>query len=170
MKPTDEQAAAVDAFRRGEHLSLQAGAGTGKTSTLVLLATATPHRRGRYIAFDRSITQDARRRFPTSVTWKTAHALAFAAVGHRYARRLGGPRRAGWRTGQALGITQPLHVGTRELSPATLSHTVLRTVTRYCHSADRDLSHRHVPRLRGIDAGEPHAELAHVVPPLARRE
>ena len=42
MKPTHEQTAAMDAFRAGDHLALQAGAGTGKTTLLEMLA-APPH-------------------------------------------------------------------------------------------------------------------------------
>ncbi|MEV6395907.1 UvrD-helicase domain-containing protein [Streptomyces sp. NPDC051907] len=153
--PTDEQHAAADAFRSGHHLALQAGAGTGKTSTLILLASGT-RRRGRYIAFDKAIAQEAAGRFPPTVTCKTALALAFAAVGHRYARRLNGLRQAGWKTGMALGIK-------------ALSHAVLRTVTRYCHSADRTLARHHVPRLRGLEDEGLHAQLAQAVLPFARK-
>ncbi len=64
MNPTDEQTAAADAFHAGQHLALQAGAGTGKTTTLALLARTTK-RRGRYLAYNRAIAQDARSRFPT---------------------------------------------------------------------------------------------------------
>lgn len=32
MTPTDEQMAAVEAFHAGDHLALQAGAGTGRES------------------------------------------------------------------------------------------------------------------------------------------
>ncbi|MGW6739319.1 UvrD-helicase domain-containing protein [Streptomyces sp. NPDC055025] len=168
MKPTDEQAAAAEAFGAGDHLVLQAGAGTGKTSTLALLAASTP-RRGRYIAFDRSIARDAATRFPRTVICKTAHALAFAATGHRYARRLGGPRQPGWKTGQALGIIKPVRIGRQEISHRALSHAVLRTVTRYCHSADHTLAPHHVPRLRGLEGDAAHVELAHIVLPFARK-
>ncbi|MER7694619.1 3'-5' exonuclease [Streptomyces sp. NPDC097610] len=92
MTPTNEQQAAADAFHAGEHLALQAGAGTGKTTTLAELAHAT-RRRGRYLAYNRAIAQDARSRFPATVSCKTAHALAYAAVGHRYTRRLNAPLR-----------------------------------------------------------------------------
>ncbi len=85
MKPTDEQAAAADRFQAGDHLALQAGAGTGKTTTLALLAHGT-RRRGRYLAYNRAIAHGA-----ATVTCKTAHALAFAATGHRYAGRLNAP-------------------------------------------------------------------------------
>ena len=78
MNPTDEQTAAADAFHAGQHLALQAGAGTGKTTTLAHLAHATS-RRGRYLAYNRAIAQDARTRFPATVQCKTAHSLAYGA-------------------------------------------------------------------------------------------
>jgi superfamily I DNA/RNA helicase len=163
---TDEQAHAVAAFQAGHHLVLQAGAGTGKTSTLGLLAAAT-RRRGRYLAFNKDIARDAAARFPRSVLCKTAHATAYAAIGHRYTNRLNSPRQPAWKTGQALGITRPLRIGDHEIGPRALSHTVLRTVTRYCYSADRTLAHHHVPRLRGLDTADAHAQLADQVMPFA---
>ena len=134
MNPTDEQTAAADAFHAGQHLALQAGAGTGKTTTLTLLARITK-RRGRYLAYNRAIAQDARARFPDTVQCKTAHALAYAAVGHRYTRRLNAPRRPAWQTGQALGITKAdPHRRTRPLTKDPLQ----------CHTAHRGrlLPHR----------------------------
>jgi superfamily I DNA/RNA helicase len=166
--PTDEQTAAADAFRAGDHLVIQAGAGTGKTTTLTLLASTT-QRRGRYIAYNKAIATDAATKFPPTVTCKTAHALAFAALGHRYTRRLNGPRQPSWKTGNALGITKSARIGDREVTPKALSHTVLRTVASYCHSADNALARHHVPCLRGVDAREHHAELAYIVLPFARK-
>jgi len=166
--PTDEQADAVGAFRAGHHLVLQAGAGTGKTSTLSLLAAST-QRRGRYLAFNKDIARDAATCFPRTVVCKTAHATAYAAVGHRYTHRLNSPRQPAWKAGQALGITRPSRIGDHEISPRALSHTVLRTVTRYCHSADRVLAHHHVPHLRGLNASDEHAQLADTVMPFATK-
>ncbi|MET9566274.1 UvrD-helicase domain-containing protein [Streptomyces tauricus] len=164
--PTDEQAHAADAFRAGHHLVLQAGAGTGKTSTLGLLSAGTP-RRGRYLAFNKDIARDAAARFPRTVLCKTAHATAYAALGHRYRSRLNSPRQSAWRTGQALGITRAVRIGNQEVSSRTLSHTVLRTVSRYCHSADRTLARHHVPPLRGLNTAGSHSELAQQVLPFA---
>ncbi|MER6385429.1 UvrD-helicase domain-containing protein [Streptomyces sp. NPDC001250] len=164
MKPTDEQSAAAEAFHAGNHLALQAGAGTGKTTTLALLAHAT-QRRGRYLAYNRAIAQDATARFPSTVQCKTAHALAYAAVGHRYTNRLNAPRRPAWQTGQALGLTKAVRIGDREVSQRALSNTVLRTVTRFCHTADEKITRHHVPKLRGLEDNDLHRELAtHIVP------
>ncbi|KOG64693.1 DNA helicase [Streptomyces griseoflavus] len=168
MKPTDEQAAAADRFQAGDHLALQAGAGTGKTTTLALLAHGT-RRRGRYLAYNRAIAHDAATRFPATVTCKTAHALAFAATGHRYAGRLNAPRRPAWRTGHDLGLTKAVPIGERLLTPKALSYAVLRTVARFCHSADPALTHHHVPPLRGLEETALHAELAHYLTPYAQK-
>jgi AAA domain-containing protein/UvrD-like helicase family protein len=166
--PTDEQTAAIDAFREGRHLALQAGAGTGKTTTLAMLAAAT-RRHGRYIAFNKTIATAAARTFPRQVTCKTAHARAFAAIGHRYTARLNGPRTPTWRTGQELGITKPARIGPREVSTRALSHTVLQTLTRFCHSADPELTTAHVPHLRGLEDPQHLAALAQMVLPYARK-
>ncbi|MFD5861481.1 UvrD-helicase domain-containing protein [Streptomyces chartreusis] len=164
MNPTDEQAAAADAFHAGDHLALQAGAGTGKTTTLALLARTTG-RRGRYLAYNRAIAQDATARFPKNVLCKTAHALAFAAVGHRYSRRLNAPRRPAWQTGQALGLNKAIRIGEREVTQKALANATLRTVTRFCHTADDAITSHHVPHLRSLEDADLHAELAtHIVP------
>lgn len=141
----------------GGHLALQAGAGTGKTTTLELLARTTK-RCGRYLAYNRAIAQDARARFPSTVTCKTAHALAYAATGHRHTHR------PAWQTGQALGITKAIRVGERDLSPKALSYATPRTVARFRHTANPALTRNHVPHLRGLEDRELHAELgAHIV-------
>ncbi|MFB6641562.1 UvrD-helicase domain-containing protein [Streptomyces chartreusis] len=168
MNPTDEQTAAADAFHAGDHLAVQAGAGTGKTTLLEFLARATA-RRGRYFAYNRAIAQDARTRFPATVQCKTAHSLAYAAVGHRYSNRLNAPRRPAWQTGQALGITKALRIGDREVTQKALSNATLRAVARFCHTADEAITCHHVPRLRGLEDTDLHAQLAAHIVPFARK-
>ncbi|MEU0107606.1 UvrD-helicase domain-containing protein [Streptomyces sp. NPDC006251] len=163
--PTPEQVHAADTFRAGRHLALQAGAGTGKTSTLCLLASGTS-RRGRYLAFNKDIARDAAARFPATVQCRTAHATAFAALGHQYAHRLNSPRQPAWRVGQALGILHPVRIGGYEISQRVLSHNVFRAVTRFCYSSDRALARHHVPRLRGPEQLD-HGQFADIVLPLA---
>ncbi len=167
--PTDEQAAVQQAFQDGGHLAVQAGAGTGKTSTLAFLATQAPARRGRYLAFNKAIATEASARFPATVICKTAHALAYAALGYRFRLRLNSPRRPGWKVGQDLGLTAAVRINGHDLMPATVSNTALRTVTRFCQSADHVLTHRHVPRLRRMDDDEMHEELADLVLPYAAK-
>ncbi|MFH8585528.1 UvrD-helicase domain-containing protein [Streptomyces celluloflavus] len=170
---TPEQTAAADAFRAGTHLVFQAGAGTGKTTTLTMLAREARResRLGRYIAFNRAVARDAAREFPAGVACGTAHALAYTAVGRAYQARMNAPRQAGWRTGAALGIDVGLSVriGARTVDHKALSHTVLRTVTRFCQSADEKITRHHVPPLRGAESAPLHHQLTGIVLPYARK-
>ncbi|ADJ45314.1 DNA helicase [Amycolatopsis mediterranei S699] len=166
--PTSEQRAAVDAFRAGAHLVLQAGAGTGKTTTLTMLGAST-RRRGRYLAFNKAIATEARRLFGPNVACATAHSLAFKAVGHRYQDRLNHPRMATAKLARSLGITMEVTIGERKLTTAALCYAAQRTVILYCYSADETLDRQHVPWLKGIGEEHLHDQLTHLVLPYARR-
>jgi Rad3-related DNA helicase len=84
LTPTAEQARARDLFTAGGDLVIEAGAGTGKTSTLTLLADAAPRGAlGQYVAFNKAIVADAGSKMPGHVNASTAHSLAFRAVGRR---------------------------------------------------------------------------------------
>jgi hypothetical protein len=171
LRPTPEQQAIVAAARAGQDLVIEAGAGTGKTSTLRLVAAASPRRQGVYLAYNRAIADDAKRAFPQQVSCATAHALAFRAVGRCYAHRLGGPRVPARQTAQLLGITHPLRIdGVRVLAPEQLARVVTETITRFCHSAAPEPRPTHVPAgLAGLDDPVAVAVLRRVVVPLARR-
>src|SRR5260370_33543798 len=77
--PVEEQQRAVAFFQKGEGLRIDAYAGTGKTTTLQLLA-ASSQKHGLYLAFNRSIADEAKDRFPARVTCATSHSLAFRGV------------------------------------------------------------------------------------------
>jgi len=101
--PTPEQAKALELFRTEQPLAIEALAGTGKTSTLTLLAHDTK-RNGLYVAFNKSIVNDSAGKFPGTVTASTAHSLAFRTVGKRYAHRLKSARMRSDQMARQLGI------------------------------------------------------------------
>lgn len=148
--PTTEQQAAIDAFGTTDNLVLSAGAGSGKTSTLRLLAESAPRRRGIYITFGKSIAAEAARTFPRYVSCSTAHSLAFRAVGFQYKERLGGPRQPARVAADILGITEPLDVGELILSPYQVARLALGTVARFCSTADPTIGEHHVKPVNGL--------------------
>jgi len=170
-KPTVEQQAVVDASTTGEHLVVEAGAGTGKTSTLQLLADANPRRRGIYLAFNKVIAAEAARRFPRTVQCKTSHSLAFQAVGRQYAHRLNAPRMPARETAKALRINNPVQVASElgPLSPTQLARITMQTVERFCYSVDQQPEAWHVPRIEGLTGTIARQVLASVIVPYARR-
>ncbi|MFF5228427.1 UvrD-helicase domain-containing protein [Dactylosporangium sp. NPDC000521] len=170
-RPTAEQAAIVDASTTGEHLVVEAGAGTGKTSTLKLLARANPRRRGVYMAYNKAIATEAARDFPRTVLCKTSHGLAFQAIGRRYAHRLKAPRMPAREIAKLLRINEPARVVDElgPLAPQQLARITMQTVEKFCYSADQQIERWHVPKLAGLDGVNARQALAQVILPHARR-
>jgi superfamily I DNA/RNA helicase len=77
MKPTEEQQAILDAT--GRVLLINARAGTGKTTTLRMIASAHPDRKILYLVFNRKAREEAEEKFPGNVRVRTVHSLAFEA-------------------------------------------------------------------------------------------
>lgn len=157
MTPTAEQAQALELFRTGLSLAIEAGAGAGKTSTLALLArhAHATGRRGQFVAFNKAIVKDAGAKMPSTVKCNTAHSLAFRAVGKTYAHRLESGRMKSNDIAARLGI-DPLVVTVQDgqvkrLSAAKLAGITMKAVTRFCQSADLEPSGDHVPYIKGID-------------------
>lgn len=151
--PTNEQRDALRLFETGESLAIEAGAGTGKTSTLKLIAGSTP-RRGQYLAFNKAIVQDAAASFPESVACNTAHSLAFRACGVRYKRRLNGKRMRNEDIARILGIdpfVATTSAGSKRLAPGYLAGLVMRSISIFATTADPAPESRHVPYVEGID-------------------
>lgn len=105
LEATQEQRAAREVFASGADLTLVAGAGTGKTSTLMMMAEATS-KHGLYMAFNKTTADDAQRRFSGNVECRTAHSIAFGAVGWKYKHRLNAPRLPARETTRLL-VLQP---------------------------------------------------------------
>jgi UvrD-like helicase family protein len=162
--PTPEQQQAIDLFTTGKDLVTEAGAGTGKTTTLGMMARATP-RHGGYLAFNKAIALDAQRAMPHTVDCRTVHSVAWRAVsqGHPHGRalldRTYHPRVAPWKAAKHLGlgvlvIQIPTPTGalrTRVMQPAWQAGHVMRALTVFCNSADDVPAAHHFPYVEGID-------------------
>jgi len=78
MTPTPEQQAILDRPPTGT-IKVAAGAGCGKTSTLVQYGRRWPAH-GLYLAFNRAIAEEAGRKFPPIIQTRTAHGFAHRAL------------------------------------------------------------------------------------------
>lgn len=146
FKPTPEQDEAIANFSTEGSLKINAFAGTGKTSTLELLAHSTK-RRGQYIAFNRAIVEDAREKFPSTVNCATSHGLALQGVRGRY--------RTKDKLFESLNANQLVELfklkkwridKDHTLQPRSQGYLILETVRRFAHSADPEIKLDHVPR------------------------
>ena len=165
--PTAEQQAVIDGALSGDNLVVQAGAGTGKTSTLVMVAEQLP-KRSLYVAYNKPIQLDASGKFPGHVTCKTSHGLAYGAVGKDFRHRISGKREPSWEVAKRMGLRN-LRLGRDVMVKSShLARIAGDTVRRFCYSADDEITARHVPPQNGI-IGADHAVLVANVLPLAQR-
>jgi superfamily I DNA/RNA helicase len=148
FKPTEEQLKVVAAAKSGKDLVVQALAGTGKTTTLKFLAEALYPAKGTYVAFNKAIVDEAVAKFPTNVTCRTAHSLAFRAVGFEFKDRLSQHARVTLKqTGEWLGVAK---IGYREkkesriLEIPEVADLVLTSLSNFCKSVDREISQKHI--------------------------
>lgn len=145
--PTEEQADAILAFQDGGSLKINAFAGTGKTSTLEMIAHSST-RRGQYIAFNRNIVEEAKDRFPESVSCATTHGLAFRAAPSHYKAvpdKMVGKVNA-HKLGDILNLPSNWHVDQHlVLDRVAQASIILKTIQRFTQSADPLPSVDHVP-------------------------
>jgi len=146
LPPTPEQQAAIDAFASGATVVIEAGAGTGKTSTLRLLAAARPQAKGLYVAYNKAIQVEAERSFPRNVEARTAHSLAYRDFGAPMRHRLSGPRITSRQAAAILAAPGVALGGDVELSLSAVASMALRTVANFCHSPDVAITAAHFAR------------------------
>lgn len=136
---TDEQAHAVARAGVCGSLKVEAFAGTGKTATLLGIARSRPAERMLYLAFNRDIAEEGKRRFPAHVTCSTTHGLAMRHSGIPYRERLA-------RQFDGNAIMEALQLPAMNASHRRRLGWLLRlTLNRFCQSKDDAISLVHVP-------------------------
>lgn len=171
MKPTEQQQAIINAAinnRWDRNLVIEAGAGTGKTSTLRMIGEAKPNERGLYVAYNKAIQLDAEGSFPGNVQCRTAHSLAYRTFGRQFQHRLRGPRITAKDAAKILGITRYQEIDGRAIMPKHIARLVMDTVQRFCRSTADEIEQRHVPDVPGITE-DGWYDVAAIILPLARK-
>ncbi|SFF74820.1 Adenine-specific DNA methylase, N12 class [Actinacidiphila alni] len=149
--PTPQQQAIIDAVLAGQDVAVQALAGTGKTSTMLMLAKRLPDKRIAYIAFNRSIADEGKRKFPRHVIADTSHGFARRVMVHTpFKDKIGRVGRNGgaWHkpedVAKALAITKPLRYRGGKIDPDDVARIVKDAVVRYRESADKEPGTQHL--------------------------
>jgi superfamily I DNA/RNA helicase len=175
LKPTEEQVDIVDAVRSGSDVVIEAGAGTGKSTTLKIVGRDAAERgqHGMVIYFNRAPADEARRTMPPNVSASTAHSLAFHAmkddpVMERFDRNAP-PVTARYLAEDVFQIRKWFQVPKRKaISTWKIASLAVQTVRRFCYSDAEEVQPWHVPRVEGV-VGDLERELRDVVLPYARR-
>lgn len=154
LRPTDEQADCIDKFIAGGSLSIQAGAGCGKTATLVMMSNAADGG-GQYTAFNKALSDDAKGKFPSHVKVNTLHSLAYHhVVDSDYHARLEAPRMDLAVLARVLRLesVNVAKVGGHvdRLEPWRQAILVRKALERFCESADTEIGHHHFAPVPGV--------------------
>lgn len=160
-QPTDEQQAFIDAAVARTNIAGQAGAGTGKTTTAEAMIRAIRNASGglariAYFVYNKEMQLEAATRFGHLADVRTAHSLAYGAVGKYYAQRLrNSDTIKPWYLAPALGYRKPL-VGTNSqgmcvaIKPRSLAALAQLALKRFQYSADPEIAPQHVSPPAGV--------------------
>jgi hypothetical protein len=155
LQPTDEQKQALKLFLTGQSFKINAYAGTGKTSTLVMLSKADK-RKGLYIAFNRSIVNEAKGKFDSKTACMTTHELALKSLPPRL-------RKKAFKSTNAAALVQKLELVDQffgdnlRLTAKTLAFLVIQTIKEFCQGTDetiRPVNFRRYGKLSGIKSDD----------------
>ena len=80
MKITQQQKEILESIKQYRNIKINAFAGTGKTTTLKLIAQEYHNKKILYLAFNSAIKNEASNIFPSNTSVKTTHGLAYVAV------------------------------------------------------------------------------------------
>lgn len=133
MRLTDEQERIVNSS--AHRLAVEAGAGAAKTTTLVAYAEARPAESVLYVAFNRSIAEEARSRMPSHVKCQTMHSMAWRKACELF----------GERARDRVGKTYPSTVARTLGCTPLLGTGALAAVQAWCGSDDDELGDQHLP-------------------------
>ncbi len=132
FQPTDEQELIASIPMTPGVMGLVQGyAGAAKTSTMELVAERNPRSRILYLAYNKAMVEEARRRLPSNVRPVTVHGVAFGVTGKQYSHKLGNLRAT--HIMDAFGIGRP--------SDAKL---VVEILNQYFNGIETDLDHSFV--------------------------
>jgi len=155
--PTVEQEKIMKAYARGEDLSVKAGAGAAKTTTLEFMARMKK-KKCLLMVFGKDAQRDAESRFPPHVMVRTTHSLAFAGFGAKFSHKLNREKKKAPKdrpinmayTSMEIAMFFGMKNEKKEeetIQRAMKGMLVKKTVDKYEQSADPIITKHHVPEL-----------------------
>jgi hypothetical protein len=154
FSPTEQQENILAAVRTGENVTVRALAGTGKTSTLVLVAQALmlehPTARIVYFAFNKSVQTEAQGKFPSNTETLTADA---AAHRHPDSVMLKGKMKGKRRQPNLDVLIKAFNINEVRVNGTTgaliiaekkLLKLAQEAVVKFCISSDRVIEEKHI--------------------------
>lgn len=165
MRLTEEQNDIIQTAKTGVNIAINAFAGAAKTSTCIAVAHELQHK-SLYIAFNKSVAEEATGKFPSWVDCRTLHSLAFRGVVFnepRFKEKI----RASWDYRQIRDLILGAHhlemqgrtkdtpyFGVLSCNAVWGQHKVARLISMFCQTAGENFSdfleHVHYPDIKKL--------------------
>lgn len=149
ISATDEQKKILETVKNStDNLLIAAFAGSGKTTTLQMIAEELSDKKGFYLAYKKSILEEARRKFPKNIICKTTHGLAFEVYARQYARKLSYK----FTSSKIADFLDIESVSKTEYNVNLFANNVniaacaKRIVNSFCYSIDKEIGYNHFPK------------------------
>lgn len=184
LKPTKQQQEVIDAFHTGKDVTISAGAGCGKSSTLEMVSRSTKDR-GLLIAFNRSVADEAARKLQGTTTKAlNTHRIAYAWArndedGQVVLSKMQGSNRVRRdqiaRSFGARNFSYKSGDHETSLRPTAVVDAAMGTLDSFMKDGTPEITDTHVPYMKGLEPSgvkgkkEGHKALASVAVPLARK-
>jgi len=173
---TEEQNQAIEQARRNQSFKIIAYAGSGKTTTLQLIAEAMPQKKGLYLAFNKVIADQAKNRFHGNVDCRTFHSLAFRHVNRAITDKLRLPRMSPARMAEEYQL-EPMKIrrmlGNRfehfTLTPSRQASFVSNAVSRFCATNAQHPAPRHLELPEWLHPDDAESLRMHLFPHVEKR-
>lgn len=168
LAPTLEQQAIFEAFKEHHILKINACAGSGKSTTLRLLAEQNPVP-SLYVCFNKANAMEAAEKFPTHVACRTMHSLAYSEFGRQLQHKLntkfiaGEPYvnkgRSNSEIAKLYGIPDLRTSEDTVVTCRAIAGLVKLTVGRYQSSPNIGIVEQHIPPAELRDISKKHPQL-----------
>lgn len=155
IKPTDEQARIIEGAGKHTEMMVNATAGSGKSSVMCMIAAEHPVN-SLLLTFNKALAVEASEKFPSWVSCRTTHSLAYGHFGvgiqHKLKRPQGAYRNVAgtgteiakyFKTGDFIYLLDGEHE-TRTMKAGGVGVAIKETVAKYEASADTELTMDHV--------------------------
>lgn len=152
LTPTKEQQTILKSFKEHRILKINACAGSGKSSTLKMLAEDND-KPSLYVCYNSTVATEARSKFPQHVNCRTTHSLAYSVFGNLLQHKLKRVDGAGY-VNVAKTVSeivkyyrlQDMATSTGEVVTArTIATLIKETVTRFQTSVDETITVKNIP-------------------------
>ncbi len=144
LRATGEQQAIIEAIASGSGLVVQAGAGTGKSSTLRMASERVlTGKNCLYMVYNKPAQLEAAASFPSHVHCSTLHKLAWDASSDLMKEKVDLPREKPWEVAEQVGIGYRDLDGVKNVKPWQIVSWAQATIKAFCYSGDSTIRPKH---------------------------